>query len=275
MNTKQIKVIFADIDGTLIGKDHIMLPKTREMLNQLHHDGILLGLASGRQVGESMFAYAKEWGLDFQFDYFIGMNGGQLYFNESGKMIEYYKLSRESIQKIVEMMEPLDLNPFRYQGEAMLCKRMDQGMIDSIERNGIPGIVAKDLSELWAEENAKILFRVDEGMDEVFAYAKAHPDPSWQCFLTQPTMLEFQDPRVNKGYALEQFAKEMNLPISSIMAFGDMDNDNQMLKSAGYGVCLANGGENTKACADEITEYDVENDGFGKYIAKYFYAEKQ
>ncbi len=274
MKKEDVKVIFADVDGTLIGEDHIMKPLTSAMLNRLHNDGIKLGLASGRQVGKMMFTYAEEWGLDFQFDYFIGMNGGQLYTWETKELHEMNKLSRDTIRRIIEMMEPLDLNPFRYQGEAMICKRMDEGMRYSGERNHLPVIVADQLSDLWAEDNAKILFRVPEDeMPPVYEYAKAHPDKAWQCFLTQPTMLEFMDPAVNKGNGLKAFSEKTGIAMENIMAFGDMDNDTEMLRTAGWGVCLAQGAEGTKAASDAVTEYDVEHDGVGHYIEDHFYTD--
>ena len=50
------------------------------------------------------------------------------------------------------------------------------------------------------------------------------------------------------------------------MAFGDTSNDNEMLKVAGCGVCMINGTDDTKACANAITTYDNDHDGLAIYL---------
>ena len=47
----------------------------------------------------------------------------------------------------------------------------------------------------------------------------------------------------------------------------DVDNTLVPLR-AGIGVCLLNWTDDTKACADFVTEYDVEHDGFAHFIKK-------
>ena len=54
-----------------------------------------------------------------------------------------------------------------------------------------------------------------------------------------------------------------------IVAFGDTTNDNSMLEQAGWGVCLLNGSNDTKAIADEITKHTCSEDGFANYVEEY------
>lgn len=58
--------------------------------------------------------------------------------------------------------------------------------------------------------------------------------------------------------------------LDKVVAFGDTTNDNTMLEINGYGVCLQNGSEITKAIADAITEYLCNEDGLGTYYGKSF-----
>ena len=60
---------------------------------------------------------------------------------------------------------------------------------------------------------------------------------------------------------------ELNdLDIKDVMAFGDTSNDNDMLKVAGCGVCMINGTDDTKACANAITKQDNDHDGLAIYL---------
>ena len=53
-----------------------------------------------------------------------------------------------------------------------------------------------------------------------------------------------------------------------MIAFGDAENDIEMLKCAGWSVCLKNGMDDVKAITDDITEYTSSEDGVGKYLLK-------
>lgn len=262
-------LIIADIDGTLAGKGQEMMPITRKAFQELHNRGAKLGIASGRPASESLVKRAESWELGFKLDVIVGMNGGQVLDQITGKYEEFYKLKKETIKEIIEMMEPTGLNPFVYKTGYMLSKYLDERMSASAMRNHEPAIPAKDVSELWEEDNAKLLFRLPDDVsrvDDIVAFAKAHPKPYYQSFLTGPMMLEFQDPRVNKGLAVKKYCEENGIDLKDVIAFGDATNDNEMLEVAGLGVCLKNGLESTKAYADVVMEYTCEEDGVGRYL---------
>ncbi|MBE6123614.1 MAG: HAD-IIB family hydrolase [Erysipelotrichaceae bacterium] len=267
---KKIKLLVADIDGTLVNEPREMMPITRKALKILHEHGILLGIASGRPLGPHMYSMARDtWGMDHAFDFYIGMNGGQIHDALSGQDHGFYQLQPEDIREIVEMMEPVDANPFIYIGEDMKSKYIDDMMYASMKRHGIGCEQVKDLSELWEHETPKILFRLKSADQMSYAekYAAEHKSERYAAFKTQPTMLEFQDSRVNKGIALKYFCDMHHIDLSEVIAFGDMTNDNELLQTAGYGVCLKNGSDDTKAIADAVTEYTNNEDGMGRWLS--------
>ena len=264
------KLIMCDIDGTLTVGSTPIDSDTREVMEDLHRQGILLGLASGRQIDHLMLADKDRWGLSFQFDAFIGLNGGQVLYGPEGIRHEYHLLKRETIKYIIEMMKPFNLNPFLYEGEAMKVSRMDDATRASMIRNGEEAYPVEKQEDLWSKDNGKVCMRVkEEDMPEIYAYAVAHETPAFRAFKTQTTMLEFMDPRVNKGYGLEKLCDIMKMPLEDVWTFGDEQNDNEMLEKAGWGVCLLNGSDETKKCADDVTEYPVTEDGFARYMKKH------
>ena len=82
---------------------------------------------------------------------------------------------------------------------------------------------------------------------------------------------EFQDPHVNKGVALKEYARKYDIDLSDVMAFGDQKNDIGLLDAAGFGVCLLNGADESKAVSQAITEYDVEHDGVGHWLYDHYF----
>jgi HAD-superfamily hydrolase, subfamily IIB len=266
-----VRLVLCDIDGTLVTTGRELTPKTKEVIDRLHANGIYFGLASGRSIDQQLMTFSKDWGFDYQFEILIGMNGSELWDDLSQKRYDFYKLSREAIKEIVELMEPFDLNPFLYHDGKMLCKRLDQLTRQSSKKNHAGVIVAKDISELYAHENAKIMYRIpEEQMPEIEAYVNAHPSPNFRGFKTQTTMLEFTDRRVSKDVALKKFCEENDISLEQVISFGDISNDNEMLECSGWGVCLLNGADDTKAIADDITEKTNDEDGFAHYIEKHF-----
>ncbi len=63
--------------------------------------------------------------------------------------------------------------------------------------------------------------------------------------------------------------ENLNLKSEDILAFGDEHNDVDMLKFAGWGVAMANGTDQLKAVADDITEKPNTEDGLADYLTKY------
>ena len=78
--------------------------------------------------------------------------------------------------------------------------------------------------------------------------------------------MEFQSVNNNKGQALAQYCLENNIDIQNTLAFGDAENDIEMLQMAGTGVAVKNALEPVKRIADEITAFTAAEDGVGRYL---------
>lgn len=269
INEKDIKMIIADIDGTLTPRGRMLTERTVQMIKRLKDHGIEFVLASGRPLDE-LDCLIDNWKCPHDlFAFHIGMNGGQLKDLHDGKSDEFFKLDPKHLKEILELMEPFDLNPCIYFRGNILCKRIDEKVLASIGRTGKKAIAYRDLSEMYSEPNAKIIFRMDlERMAECEAFAKQHPSPYWNVFKSGPWNLEFSDARINKAYPLSIISERTGISLENMIAFGDTSNDNEMLKAVGWGVCMKNGTEDTKQATKDVTELSNEEDGVADYIEK-------
>ena len=269
-----IRLVLCDIDGTLYDWNRILSPRTIADINRLHEKGYAFGIASGRPY-EELIHYAEDWGFSFPFDIIIGLNGAELYIERTKKLYSYYKLSRETLKKTMEVMSRFEANPFMYWHGKLLAVKMDAMIIKSSKTSQREIVIAKDPSELYAEENVKIMFRMsEEETARAEAWLAEHPDPDYAAFKTQSTLIEFMDPRLSKGFAIREMQKLGEYEPHEILAFGDTTNDNSMLEEAGWGVCLANGSDDTKACADDVTRYSCKDDGFADYLESWLFKEE-
>lgn len=67
-----------------------------------------------------------------------------------------------------------------------------------------------------------------------------------------PHFLEFASPRVSKGSGLAFVAEHLGFTAAETIAFGDGENDLELIEWAGYGVSVENGDELLKARADWV-----------------------
>jgi Cof subfamily protein (haloacid dehalogenase superfamily) len=80
-----------------------------------------------------------------------------------------------------------------------------------------------------------------------------------------PIFLEFAAPGVSKAYALEVVAQRTGFTAAETVAFGDGENDREMLEWAGTGIAVAGGSEHLRAVADWIVP-SVDEDGVARAL---------
>jgi len=64
-------------------------------------------------------------------------------------------------------------------------------------------------------------------------------------------------------------ADSLSLDRQDIIAFGDEHNDLEMLDYAGWGVAMANGTQQLKLIANDVTDKTNAEDGMVDYLEKY------
>ncbi|GAA2901318.1 Cof-type HAD-IIB family hydrolase [Enterococcus pseudoavium] len=82
-------------------------------------------------------------------------------------------------------------------------------------------------------------------------------------------ILEVVAKGIQKAHGLKRVIKSLNVKQEDVLAFGDEHNDVDMLKFAGWGVAMANGTDQLKAVANDITEKPNTEDGLADYLTKY------
>lgn len=270
---KDFRLVICDLDNTLVGHGmgSKITERTQAMIRCLHRHGVRFGIASGRPLDE-LYAYAKVWDLEREISVLVCLNGSELWDGSTRKVFSYYKMKKEWIKEVIDLLAPFDLNPYIYYQGAFLCKRDDSDVEESARRVHKSLIVANDISELYQEDNAKIMFRVKEDqMEEVERFLEEHPSPYYHGFKTQKTLLEVANRKVSKAYAIEKYCEYHGIALSQVIAFGDTSNDNDMLMAAGTGVSLINGSDDTKAIADDITEHTSDEDGVAIYMEEHYF----
>ena len=85
-----------------------------------------------------------------------------------------------------------------------------------------------------------------------------------------PELVEIAHAEAGKANGLRFLSEQTGIPAENILAFGNADNDAEMLAYAGIGVAVANASDACKQAADRITLSHTEN-GVAKTILEYLH----
>ncbi len=271
------QLVITDLDATLVIKHQDVTPRASQAIKLLQKHGCYFGIASGRPLCQ-IIPQLEEW--DITPDVILGFNGCQLYDGITKKTYNYFPMKGEWIKEVFELMKDFDFNPNIVTDDGI--NYFGKSPTDMFKFAGEEPIKQPDgsytLGKFWKyrivddwnfffQDNAKIMLRCTEDeckrMEE---FLSTHPTTNYKGFKTGPELIEFANAHVSKGYALEKFCEFENLDISKTIGMGDTSNDNELLKTAGTGVCMANGSDDTKAIADDITAKPCDDDGWADYI---------
>ena len=127
---------------------------------------------------------------------------------------------------------------------------------ESAEKDGVVQKPVGDLiAFLKAEPTKLLIIGPGEKLMALWADFDKQPHES-EVVRSEPTYLEILPAGVNKGAALKEVSKITGVPLSDIAAFGDSNNDIEMLKAAGLGVAVGNALDGVKAVAGYVAAAD-------------------
>lgn len=106
----------------------------------------------------------------------------------------------------------------------------------------------------WIEKPPTKLVAIDEPerLDAIEARMKARFDGRLYIAKSLPHFLEFASPEVTKASGMAFVAEHVGFARERTVAFGDGENDIELLEWAGYSVAVANGHDRVRALADFV-----------------------
>lgn len=274
-----IKAVFFDIDGTLLNDRKNVQKSTIKAIRNLKDQGILVGLATGR--GPSFVQpFLENLGLDFAVTY----NGQYIY--SRSEIIYTNQLSKTTVYRLI-----------RYAGARR--REISLGTASGLLGSGIIGLGTSRLGQIvsslvprkWAkaiERSFKHFIRriKPQNIDSLMIILR---EPIYQVVLVategESERIQKQFPRVkltrsspysmdviseeqSKVKGIERVGQRYGFDLSEVIAFGDSDNDIEMLSQVGIGVAMGNASQQVKENA-RYTTADNNDDGISKALAHY------
>lgn len=267
-----IKAIFFDIDGTLLSTQQRVLPSTIEAIKHCRSNGLLIGLATGRDATSCQQLITTHWHLDGLIDLIVGTSGADLIdFNHHTHHCSY-PLSGDLVEIIIDHFKDLPVN-FCIPDQGVLVGPKDDALLRGLAKVDNVDYRVVDYSTYLAnlKHSKLVIICKPEDMDQIIERAKTFHDDRFksQGLKTCSILYEYMDPRVSKTNGIIESLSSYGLTMDDVMVFGDEDNDLDMLTHAYLGITMANGSSKAKQAADYIT---TSNDDDGIYNAlKHFF----
>lgn len=253
----QTKIIFFDIDGTLkdLHREQIS-EKTLEMLRRLQNRGIKICLATGRSpVSLPSFG-------DIVFDAWLTFNGSLCYTKTetiSGMPIPAADV-RRILQNAAELGRPVSLST----KDRLAANGIDEDLADYYAIAHLPLVVAEDFDEVARQD----VYQIELGCREKDYPAVLKGAPGAKIAAWWDRAVDVIPAVGGKGVGIRSVLSYFHLDRSEAMAFGDGNNDLEMLQAVGTGIAMGNASPQLKEIADAVCG-NAEEDGVYHYCVEH------
>lgn len=249
-----IKAAFFDVDGTLLSyKTRQVLPSAKAAIAKLQEQGILCVIATGRHISQLVKLPVN----DIPFDAYLTLNG-QLMLDKEKNMLFSVPITGKAREFLIEKFNDHTYPAVMVEQEEMYLNYVTDHVL---EVNRIISVAIPPLSDYRGGEIYQVCAYLEPGEEHLL-------DPiAEDCVLTgwHYGGKDIIAKGGGKMAGIQRYLQQIGIDRSEIIAFGDAENDLEMLRFAGIGVAMGNAVESVKAVADFVTA-DIDDDGIEKAL---------
>ncbi|MBQ6431553.1 MAG: Cof-type HAD-IIB family hydrolase [Oscillospiraceae bacterium] len=253
-----IKAAFFDIDGTLVSlKTKVYPASTKDALARLRASGVKCFVATGR----SKFEIWSERLLDgLEFDGLLTNNGQDAYAAD-GSLLYGKPLDPREAAAVLDWVERNGCACWMVSAERSVLNCHNARVLQAMEAIHTRAPELGDLRDMLSKPIYKIvLFLTREEMPAVMPCAPTSRMTQW--YACGHDIISADG---GKRSAMLEVLRRYAITPQECIAFGDSENDVEMLRAAGIGVAMGNATPDCLAAADYVTA-DCDDDGLQKAL---------
>lgn len=253
------KILFSDVDGTLIGKGSLPLhEKNLVALQKLREQGHIVALCTGRNNIDILPTLKI---TPIPYDYLVLCNGAYIV-DKDGKMIHQNNISKTIGDEMLhEFIKEERLMTYYCDGKCCVMKKSDgvhmidgEGQITSYQDEGM---FEKKMQEAINGYTIIGINQEDEKTDFLDGYVK-ETMPKYDEHISwfyNTAFIDIMGKESSKGLGMMRLARHLGIEKENIYAIGDSFNDVSMISMAGHGYTFNRSVDSVKQQASRLVDY--------------------
>jgi Cof subfamily protein (haloacid dehalogenase superfamily) len=266
-NGRPFDLVVFDLDGTVLRRDLHITERTIEALRRLRTRGVRLVVATGRH-----YAGAREHArrLGFSEDEPVICYGGAMVRRISGETLLHRTVERDAGVEVLEWAERRRLHARVFLDGRIVSTPRTTNLLRNLSHPEVMEVSTVDSPAAWlreAEEEPTKLVLIDHP-DNVGGWLEdARKVFAGRLFVTRslPHYVEVGSLESTKSRALRFLFDRWGVDPARTIAFGDAENDEDMLRFAGCGVAVGGLNARVREAADVVVP-PVDEDGVAAHI---------
>lgn len=274
------KMAVTDIDGTLVNSKGKISQKTLDTIQRVMAKGVIFTVCTGRNINKAM-PIAKQLGLKVPF---VCIDGILIFDPVNNRPIMDMRMSKEHVKRFVELgiehktfIEVSD--GYKYY-KHIPDKSFEK--FDFFNKHTLMGRAKSYMGGIRYVKNPTDLYKINSPIYQVVLaadkpksqeLAKMIRESGYQNVEVRDFIWEnylfINHSGMGKSRGIKILCEHFNILPDEVIAFGDENNDIDMLELVGMGVAMENAWDGVKAVADYVTESN-DNDGVAKALEKFF-----
>ncbi|RPF52085.1 Cof-type HAD-IIB family hydrolase [Aquisalibacillus elongatus] len=263
-------LIALDLDGTLLNDDKIISKRTLQTLKIAKEKGHVVVIATGRP-----FRVSKQFYSQLELDTpIVNMNGALIHHPRNKNWDHLHSpLPKSAALEIVDTSQQVGVQNImaEIRDQVFINEHTEhifnQFFLDGIEQ---PAKIGDLRQTLYGDPSSLLIHPFEEGIGQIRGaldenHANIVDHRKWGAPFH---VIEIIRSGLHKAIGLQKIAKDYGIPKERIVAFGDEDNDFEMIDYAGVGVAMGNGIQELKTLANEITLTN-HDEGVAAFIEEY------
>jgi len=265
----KVSLVITDVDGTLVTPAKTLTPASIAAVHRLHEAGIAFSICSSRPpFGLRMMIEPLALKLPYG-----GFNGGKIVNPSDMSVVEEICIPPDVVKQAVGVFQQNNIDCWVFVGNEWLIVNPDGDEVQrEINTIHTPPTIVPEFNESHfqavgkivgpSEDHARIIRVTDELQGLLAGRASAAR--------SQPYYCDVIPPGIDKGRLVELLGERLGVPRSEILVLGDMENDMEMFRKAGFAVAMGNATDDVKELAQAVT-LSNEEDGFAAAIDRYVF----
>jgi Cof subfamily protein (haloacid dehalogenase superfamily) len=260
-----IKLLLADVDGTLVTPDKVLTDRAIDAVRRLGEAGILFAVTSGRPPrGMSMLIEPLNLTTPI-----AAFNGGILV-NRDMSVIEQRVIPEELVVPVADLNTSFGLDTWVYRGAdwyipdpkgAHVAKETATVRFEPKVMDGLDGLTSDVAKLVGVSDDLDAVARASQAAHDKFGDHVA-------AARSQPYYLDVTHPDANKGAVAKYLSRTYSIPTDSIATIGDMPNDVLMFAHSGLSIAMGNASLEVQRAARRVTTSNAD-EGFASAVERF------